>query len=729
MAPKLREADKGLTKKVIKEVSKKVTVKEEDDYETPIKVESARGPKNAFLPYLALGLAPVTTSGRGLYCGINALHISYNAARKALAGPGNEPEPLPNKYFHDLFKSQAYGDAITTFLATQKAQGFWDGIRDSDAEIARERRRLMSPNNLFEQQVATLLDMANHEQGTTFLLGIIEQGFRGIWRSKKECDLEAVYNTLLYVAPLREFLSRPVVWIWLNNAEKQGKPGSRKAEAHWEGLAITNGKPSGERTRRVRAWGLGTEVENDVKNGVWIVEGDIGGEGIEHMLEARSGSFVREVSPPPGLQVPEGMRYMEHSNGENVGLVFEFDIRCVEDIHANAPTADTDPAWVVNEGPSNVEPKPKPNPMKQTIPGSTKPILATEMYRGVPTPFVIFRTVEITDKIGTIPKTIDDEVKYIDSYTYGNGDFVLQTGETYPRNGTTIVTKIEGGEGYVRNRVLQTVFSPWGLQDTLPVAADIGLTVASSAEAIRSEAQKWGMEEVSKNKARAIKDIKEFQDARTCYLPMYRVLEEIETITIKTFADGEEKIIFQEGEIVLGGLGAHKGQREVTDFEGYVAMLPDEQLELINRPWNLRLSNEGMGRAGWMSVPTEGPAVIVVAEATGVEKVEKRGKKRSALSDDGTDDDDVKPTKKIKTSKTQSPKDPSSEDDTPTALPTPKKTPRKTKTKTIQKTIKKNTQKNAMNNGKKILSQVTSSEDELSAAIPTPPKKTRKSKK
>ncbi|CZR62867.1 uncharacterized protein PAC_12764 [Phialocephala subalpina] len=660
MAPKKQPTLKlrGVDNKVTKKTPKKGTAKIKEDYETQIKVKSEKAPKNALLPYLALGLAPdsvpvpfglsraiiqeletsfhltplINLDGIGIL-GAN-VSTGYNAAREALAGQGNEPEPLPNKYFHDIYESQAYGEAVDL------------------AEMRNERRRLMSPNTLFDSQVAIILDIVNQQH-----------------------------------APLREVRSRPVIWIWQNNASKQGRARTRKDD-HWEGIAIAK-RPAGERTRRVRSWALGTEVENDIKNGVWIVESDIGSEGLERFLEARSGPFVREVLPPPSLEVPDGMRSIEHSNGEHVGLVFESDIRRIEDLHANAPTAATDPAWVARDGPSDTEPKAKHNPMQQAIPGSTKPEVARDAYRGVPTPFVIFRTAEITDKLRSSPKNIDDEVKYIDSYTYDNGDFILQRGGTYPRNGT--VTNIEGGEGSIHNRVLQNVFSPWGLQDTLPVAAGISLTVASSPEAIQNEARKWGIEEVSNNKARAIKDIKDFQGARTCYLPMFRVLKNIETITVRTWADRREKIIFQEGKIILGDLNVNKGQRQVTDFEGYVAVVPAKRLELI----------------------VQGPALIVVADVAA--KGVKKGAKRSRPADDDDDEDDNdndndsdndnddKPAKKAKTSCKKVA--PSSSGDDPLA-----------------QEIKKIEEKSGTNI---LVTPSIDSEDEL-ASLPTPPKESTK---
>lgn len=78
---KLKEADKGLTKKGTNKVTKKDPAKRWKGSkivfsEGSIKTDVVKTHKDALVPYLAMGFMPVNTSAVGLRCGVNALWTS-----------------------------------------------------------------------------------------------------------------------------------------------------------------------------------------------------------------------------------------------------------------------------------------------------------------------------------------------------------------------------------------------------------------------------------------------------------------------------------------------------------------------------------------------------------------------------------------------------------------------------------------------------------------------------
>ena len=576
--------------------------------------------RGALLPYLALGFIPLSTTGGAHMCGLHALRGSYNAARRALR-PAGAPAiaDISANQFTQWFNSDEYSAEVEAEMLV----------------IGSDRADLEAVDNLSLNQLRLILRVSNNSQGTNFRLGVITEGYRG-----KRGDNGGAYDhgfVAPHLAHVVDNTSRgPVIWIWNDNGEMQGlhQRGNTKSVAHWEAFGPGPATGSRARRQRVQNWGLGQEMLDDLKAGVWMLTQDCAGDN-EDELAAWQGEFVRESAPRDvvgaNLEIPDAHRFVVTCFGRDAGneatlddddfnnhfgIIEEESLQEIE-LSDDAPTAPKEGDGVAVSGGGHGNDKGKDEAGKGNREGKRT--------------FRIFRTIEPTNKMGNPLDQKDLENRFIGGFEFDGGEFLLDS--TQRVNGHAVVTDIEGAEGEVQFRCLQYLENPWGLPDDMEVPTNtFTLDIKEKASVIRAEAKKRGLKSEGGNKKEIYDLIVEHEEDQTTQIPMYRLTRDFD-------ANRANSIVpFKEDEVVFRSTRRTQGKADlyrVRDFEGTEAAIPRRFMESIFMPWGFRITKEQRG----ILEKARGPKTP--------QTFKKRG--RDDDSSDSDSDNAPPPPKKMKT--------------------------------------------------------------------------------
>jgi hypothetical protein len=122
---------------------------------------------NALLPWLALGYGPVRTSGKDKQCGIRALWRSFIDARETLKSEGETLKLVTQAQFVKWMGSDKYRSKVEKYMQLPANNYLSAAIR---RDI---RKGMLQTDDLSSEQIRLLLEVANEEMGTNFVVGFV----------------------------------------------------------------------------------------------------------------------------------------------------------------------------------------------------------------------------------------------------------------------------------------------------------------------------------------------------------------------------------------------------------------------------------------------------------------------------------------------------------------------------------------------------------------------------
>ncbi|KAE9364251.1 hypothetical protein N431DRAFT_563613 [Stipitochalara longipes BDJ] len=537
--------------------------------------------RNSLFPYLALGFGPVKTSGTGLMCGVNSLWCSYKHARETLAAPGDPPiaKHKTQKEFEALLKSQAYQDVFEEYLQD------WKSPEMSEESLQEQRDEAQRPRDVNITSLSHLLEAANRSWGTNFELGTITKGYRCKYNEKTQ-TWDSNFAAATSHGILSQTSGRPIIWIWNNNATANHLSwGGRGGVNHWEGL----GPPAmlnATRRNLVRDWNLGGLMRQHIAAGVWRVTRDQVGVGSRPTVA--TGAFVHAATPPEGVDVPEGSRYVTVANEEHFLIISEENLIPIV-LHAMAPTAVEGGVEHINVHASGAT-----NKGKNNVHNDQKSELAVTLSAFLDSfnTLAFFRAVAATKRIGG--NLNDQELPLFsrDNFRFNDGDFLLDLGA---RDGPWArVRTIDSKEGWAHARRLQALELPWNLPRVVPFKIIWTLLDFSwDAAELGDEQRRRGLIPTG-NRKNDFGILRSWDEKRTAVLPM-RLMDYLD--------DGQKRGVWWlwsdnteilDKELVLEAAVVEKDvTTKIVSFDRETAIIAnDEFLHIPQAAWGIKMTPE-----------------------------------------------------------------------------------------------------------------------------------------
>src|SRR4051812_165512 len=228
------------------------------------------GALDALVPYLALGFGPVNTSGGDAMCGLNALHISLQAALNVHNfDSGPRAKEITRGELLKLLKSDDYTKAAQDRL--NNPNGPYAGMALDNAVYLEHQQILLARTFLNVENIHLLLRLANQRWKMDFVLGVITEGHQVRWNTRT-----GTFENW-YIQPTSAAVdasNRPVVWIYNSGVAGRNRAhsgvASTSAGEHWEGMApLPKSKDGRDRQQIVNNWALQQRIVDDMTTGVW----------------------------------------------------------------------------------------------------------------------------------------------------------------------------------------------------------------------------------------------------------------------------------------------------------------------------------------------------------------------------------------------------------------------------------------------------------------------------
>jgi hypothetical protein len=347
--------------------------------------------------------------------------------------------------------------------------------------------------------------------------------------------------------------------------------------SHWEGFGPYD--PDNKNYRdRVQSWNLGQLMRSDVEAGVWrvIAEQDAS----DGQLKVEIGAFVREVTPPSGIDVPKDWKYMTAPDNKHVGFILDASLAKIK-LHPNAPTYDPNLPAPIDPEAGMGGPATASKPPNQ---GNTKTNTDLRSLLALFTPFRILRTVTPTNKVGG-PLTADELPQFQKGeLTVAPGQFLLDLSQR--DNNWCLVRTIWCKEGWAHSRCLQAIEFPWGLPGVFPFLISGGAVDPSwDQDRVVEEARKRGLDS-SEEKDDIVARITAWESLRTASLPMRFVTQ--------ARSAEEARVQFLASEFVLEiGEADEQGKVAVVSFEGDSGVIDRDNLSsTVLAAWDVRITPE-----------------------------------------------------------------------------------------------------------------------------------------
>ncbi|PMD37690.1 hypothetical protein L207DRAFT_586027 [Hyaloscypha variabilis F] len=601
--------------------------------------------RNTLLPWLALGFGPVKTSGARLLCGINALWRSYIDARDALLAPGAVPiaRHKTQRDWLELRNSQIYQDVFEEYLAKYNSQGAL-----TEAQLQEERDNFQRPRDFDYNNLNILLQAANRSWGTDFDLGVITQGYNASYDGTTQTwDTNFTQTTNAYVDN-REDISRPILWIWNNNnSENNKKWGGTGGFNHWEGFGAPARSDASHRSV-VRNWNLGGLMRRDIAAGVWRVTQDQQRNGV---VIISAGAFVHAATPPGGVKVPEGSRWVATADERMAAQIPEDQLVQIA-LHPNALNAivggaaliDGNDAGAANNG-NNIN-----EDQKNEFDTSLKDILDRINK------LAFFRAIIPTNRIGgdLSYKEIPPFNRDFD-FNIVNGQFFLDLGL---RHGPWVRVRHMDSmqlvrEGWAHARCLQALENAWNLPSTVPfnvIWNPVGVGFWDDAM-MADEQRKRGLKP-SGDEKKDLDILRAWDAARTASLPMGSINAVDRAEGDGVWSDGTDVLV---GEVVLQAETIKEGDKiKIVSFDRETARIRNHNFsplkDSVEEPWGIKMTPEELDAL--MKIVRQKSSAAAPAPENAGEEGEPAGNGGTKHPrDEDEDDEDPKAPSKPKTKK------------------------------------------------------------------------------
>ena len=120
----------------------------------PLRLTDEAAP--ALLPWLAMGFAPVKTSGKDEMCGVYALWRAFREAREALKDPGEKIKHISQATFLGFLGSQEYNEMAEKVVNVQAEMGFGSDNNEELREILAQASNL-DVVSVFYHEVSSIM--------------------------------------------------------------------------------------------------------------------------------------------------------------------------------------------------------------------------------------------------------------------------------------------------------------------------------------------------------------------------------------------------------------------------------------------------------------------------------------------------------------------------------------------------------------------------------------------